>query len=74
MECSTSTAQSGYSMRLGVKLMESDVVEYDHTVRDGMGHIIQYLYNGTGLDPLHNAMLKTDAAIGDLHKTLEAGL
>lgn len=36
-------------MRLGVKLMESDVVAYDHTVRDGTGHIIQFAYNGTGL-------------------------
>ena len=30
--------------------MESTVTEYDYTVRDG-GHIVQYLYNGKGLDP-----------------------
>jgi hypothetical protein len=37
-------------MRLGVKALESTITEYDYTVRDG-NHIIQYLYNGTGLDP-----------------------
>ena len=50
VEGATSTAQSGYSMRLGVKAMESTITEYDYTVRDG-NHVIQYQYNGTGLDP-----------------------
>lgn len=47
VECATSTAQSGYSMRLGVKLMESDVVAYDNTIRDGSNRIIQFAYGRT---------------------------
>jgi DNA-directed RNA polymerase subunit A' len=50
VEGATKTGGSGYSMRLGVKLMESCTTEYDGTVRDD-GRIIQFLYNGTGLDP-----------------------
>lgn len=37
-------------MRLGVKAMESTVTEYDYTVRDN-ARIIQFRYNGSGLDP-----------------------
>ena len=43
VEGATSTAQSGYSMRLGVKALESTITEYDYTVRDG-NHMIQFLY------------------------------
>jgi hypothetical protein len=50
VEGATKTGGSGYSMRLGVKLMESCTTEYDGTVRDD-GRIIQFQYNGTGLDP-----------------------
>ena len=79
VDVSTDTALSGYSMRLGVKLLESCTTEYrgrrprsdgwgggegvgggrdrrapsvphDHTVRDN-GRIIQFQYNGTGLNP-----------------------
>lgn len=58
-------------MRLGVKLMESDVVAYDHTVRDGTGHIVQFAYNGNGLDPRHNACVGSDSAIVDIRKTID---
>lgn len=74
VECATSTAQSGYSMRLGVKLMESDVVAYDNTVRDGSNRIIQFAYsravaavgnppgpNGTGVDPRCHATVEHSA-------------
>ena len=33
VEGATNTSQSGYAMRLGVKMMERDTVAYDHTVR-----------------------------------------
>lgn len=38
-------------MRLGVKMMEHDIVQYDHTVRDYNNRVVQFLYNNTGLDP-----------------------
>jgi hypothetical protein len=53
----TSTAQSGYSMRLigmvlwtstdpapGVKMMECDCTDYSYAVRDGAHHIVQFQY------------------------------
>ena len=43
VEGATSTAQSGYSMRLGVKAMESTITEYDYSVRDGK-RIVQFRY------------------------------
>ena len=70
VECATSTAQSGYSMRLGVKMMESDVVAYDHTVRDDQNHIIQFLYNGTGLDPQRCSGVQAAGAFCDLDAVL----
>lgn len=56
-------------MRLGVKAMESTISEYDNTVRDGQ-HIIQYLYNGTGLSPKFQAAAGCTGAIADLPSAL----
>ena len=69
VEGATSTAQSGYAMRLGVKAMESTTTEYDHTVRDGK-HIIQFQYNGTGLSPKYQAVAANAGAIADLSSAL----
>ena len=49
--------------------MESTVTEYDYTVRDG-GHIVQYLYNGTGLDPKYQASAGHPGAFADLPAAL----
>jgi hypothetical protein len=54
----------------GVKAMESTTTEYDYTVRDG-SHIIQYLYNGTGLDPKVQAGTGCAGAFCDLPVALE---
>jgi DNA-directed RNA polymerase beta' subunit len=43
------TAQSGYTMRRMVKLAEDVKVEYDGTVRNAMGSIIQFEYGGDSL-------------------------
>ena len=53
-------------MRLGVKMMEADVVGYDHTVRDGTGRIVQFQYNGTGLDPKLQALAGSAGAFRDI--------
>ena len=45
------TQQSGYMQRRLVNALEHLKVEYDLTVRDPHGHIIQYLYGEDGVDP-----------------------
>ena len=99
VEGATSTAQSGYSMRLGVKALESTITEYDYTlegtwphdekwggegvthlivgsdilnvpVRDG-AHIIQFTYNGSGLDPKYQAQAGTNGAFTNLPAALD---
>jgi DNA-directed RNA polymerase beta' subunit len=50
VEAATSTANSGYKMRLSVKKMEHSTLQYDHTVRDRDGTIIQFLYGDDGLN------------------------
>src|SRR5579864_220716 len=45
------TQQSGYMQRRLVNAMEHLRVEYDFTVRDPTGNIIQFLYGEDGIDP-----------------------
>jgi DNA-directed RNA polymerase subunit A' len=45
------TQQSGYMQRRLVNALEHLKVEYDLTVRDPDGHIIQFLYGEDGVDP-----------------------
>ena len=50
VEGACKTAQSGYAMRLGIKMSENVTVAWDHTIRSGK-QIIQFAYNyGTGRD------------------------
>ena len=45
------TQQSGYMQRRLVNAMEHLRVEYDLTVRDPNGNVIQFLYGEDGIDP-----------------------
>jgi DNA-directed RNA polymerase subunit A' len=45
------TQQSGYMQRRLVNALEHLKVEYDLTVRDPNGHLIQFLYGEDGVDP-----------------------
>ena len=45
------TQQSGYMQRRLINALEHLKIEYDHTVRDPHGNIIQYLYGEDGVDP-----------------------
>ncbi len=44
------TQQSGYMQRRLINALEHLKLEYDHTVRDPHGHIIQFLYGEDGID------------------------
>src|ERR671915_177109 len=45
------TQQSGYMQRRLINALEHLKIEYDHTVRDPHGNIIQYMYGEDGVDP-----------------------
>ena len=45
------TQQSGYMQRRLINALEHMKIEYDLTVRDPHGNIIQYLYGEDGIDP-----------------------
>jgi DNA-directed RNA polymerase subunit A' len=45
------TQQSGYMQRRLINALEHLKIEYDATVRDPQGNIIQYLYGEDGIDP-----------------------
>ncbi len=48
------TAQSGYMQRRMINALQDLRVEYDGTVRDDRGTIIQFKYGEDGVDPAHS--------------------
>jgi len=46
------TAQSGYMQRRLINALQDLRVEYDGTVRDDRGRIVQFLYGEDGVDPM----------------------
>ena len=57
VDTAVKTANSGYLQRCMIKHLEDLRVSYDHTVRDGEGSIIQFLYGEDGLDVCSGAYL-----------------
>ena len=51
IDTAVKTSVSGYLQRCLIKNMETLVVQYDFTVRDGDGSIVQFYYGEDGLDP-----------------------
>ena len=45
------TAETGYMQRRLVKSLEDLCSQYDLTVRNSEGFIVQFMYGGDGLDP-----------------------
>ncbi|VDO79135.1 unnamed protein product [Soboliphyme baturini] len=50
IDTAVKTAETGYIQRRLIKAMESVMVNYDGTVRNSMGHLIQLRYGEDGLD------------------------
>lgn len=46
------TSETGYIQRKLVKAMEDCKINYDYTVRNASGSIIQFLYGDDGMDPI----------------------
>jgi len=57
VDTAVKTSRSGYLQRCLVKHLEELKVCYDHTVRDGEGGVVQFLYGEDGIDPMKAAHL-----------------
>lgn len=51
IDTAVKTSDTGYLQRKLVKAMEDCKINYDHTVRNASGCIIQFLYGEDGMDP-----------------------
>merc|ERR1719223_1837442 len=75
VDTAVKTSRSGYLQRCLVKHLEELKVNYDHTVRDGEGGVIQFLYGEDGIDPTKAAHLDGSSStlqyIARNHKSLE---
>lgn len=75
VDTAVKTSRSGYLQRCLVKHLEELKVEYDFTVRNGEGGVVQFLYGEDGLDPTKSAYLddtsdKTFLFLARNHKAL----
>lgn len=50
IDTAVKTSETGYIQRRLVKAMEDLIVQYDGTVRNSLGHVIQFLYGEDGVD------------------------
>lgn len=75
VDTAVKTSRSGYLQRCLVKHLEELKVSYDHTVRDGEGGIVQFVYGEDGIDPMKAAHLdcesRTFAFLARNHKSLK---
>lgn len=53
VDTAVKTAETGYAQRRMTKAMESLKVQYDRTVRDEEGLIVDFLYGSDGFDPTY---------------------
>eukprot|EP01113_Clastostelium_recurvatum_P040668 TRINITY_DN6343_c0_g1_i1.p1 TRINITY_DN6343_c0_g1~~TRINITY_DN6343_c0_g1_i1.p1 ORF type:complete len:1395 (-),score=348.95 TRINITY_DN6343_c0_g1_i1:174-4358(-) len=51
VDTAVKTAETGYMQRRLVKALEDLSTQYDYTVRDGQGGVVQFVYGDDGLDP-----------------------
>jgi DNA-directed RNA polymerase I subunit RPA1 len=61
VDTAVKTSRSGYLQRCLVKHLEELKVSYDHTVRDGEGGVVQFLYGEDGIDPTKAAHLDCES-------------
>jgi DNA-directed RNA polymerase I subunit RPA1 len=57
IDTAVKTSRSGYLQRCLIKQLESLIVNYDMTVRDNDGSIIQFLYGDDGIDVMNSKYL-----------------
>jgi DNA-directed RNA polymerase I subunit RPA1 len=57
IDTAVKTSRSGYLQRCLIKQLESLIVNYDMTVRDNDGSIVQFLYGDDGIDVISSKFL-----------------
>jgi len=57
IDTAVKTSRSGYLQRCLVKYLENLVVNYDSTVRDVDGSIVQFYYGEDGIETVKNSYL-----------------
>lgn len=57
VDTAVKTSRSGYLQRCLIKHLEALYVQYDMTVRDGDGSVMQFLYGEDGIDVLKSQYL-----------------
>jgi DNA-directed RNA polymerase subunit A' len=70
------TQQSGYMQRRLINAMEHLRVEYDETVRNSIGDIIQFKYGEDGVDPArsdHGKAVNVSRLVDQIELTVEKG-
>ena len=70
------TQQSGYMQRRLINALEQLRVEYDGTVRDATGTIVQFKYGEDGVDPAksdHGKAVNVNRLVEQLKITIEGG-
>jgi DNA-directed RNA polymerase II subunit RPB1 len=68
IDTAVKTSQTGYIQRRLVKALEDVMVQYDYTVRDSNGNLVQYLYGEDGISAEFIEEQKFDILKqGDLH-------
>uniref|UniRef100_A0A5S6QTH3 DNA-directed RNA polymerase subunit n=1 Tax=Trichuris muris TaxID=70415 RepID=A0A5S6QTH3_TRIMR len=53
IDTAVKTAETGYMQRRLVKCLEDLCLQYDNTVRNSVGGIVQFQYSGDQIDPAH---------------------
>lgn len=53
VDTAVKTAETGYLQRRLVKCLEDLVVQYDGSVRNAIGEIVEFTFGGDGLDPVY---------------------
>jgi len=67
VDTAVKTAETGYMQRRLMKALEDLTTQYDLSVRNSTGGVVQFRYGDDGLDP---ACLEGDAQPIDLHRSL----
>ena len=68
VDTAVKTAETGYMSRRLMKALEDLSIQYDNTVRNSVGGIVQLVYGDDGLDPVE--MECKDGAPIDFHRLL----
>lgn len=69
VDTAVKTAETGYMSRRLMKALEDLYVQYDSTVRNAAGGIVQFVYGDDGMDPV--VMEGKDGQPVDLQRTLD---